>query len=135
MQPRKWVLALAILSGCGSAPEPASVSFPAVFGRDWKLESAKAVPEAGAPDGVRRLGLRTASQAHYKGQHDVIVTLYRMSSESSAFELHQQWRPEEGKLAFHKGDLFIVLESEPMDIHGLTAVAEDFEEALDKARQ
>ena len=130
---KRWapVLTLAILMACSKTPQSRSITLPPAFGQDWKLASTSDVPDGETPADVKRLGMRTAVRGYYKGQSPVTITVFQMTSGSGAFELQQRWRSEEGKLAFHRGDLFILIESPAMDIHGLTSVAEAFEEALD----
>lgn len=134
MTRRAWLLAVGIIFGCGRSTDFAVFSFPSTVGTGWKLGSAARASAEEAPEEARRLGLRGVARAVYKGEEDLTITVYHMTSQAGAFELNQKWRAEPDRLAFQRGEYFIVLESQGMENHALTAVAEEFEEALDKAR-
>ena len=132
MTRRAWLLAVPMALSCrGRSNKDSAVSFPREFGGTWKLTSTAPVPSAEIPEEARRLGLRTATRASYQGTNDLTVNVYQMTSEGGAFEMRQKSRPDEGLLAFHRGDLFVVMESRSMDNHGLVAAAEAFEDVLE----
>src|SRR5688572_27266948 len=112
MTRRAWLLAVPTAFSCGRSSKTAGFSFPSAIGNGWKLTSTEPVSEAEAPEEVRRLGLRTATRAKYEGKGELTVTVYQMTSEGGAFELRQKSRPDEGLLAFHRADLFVVMESQ-----------------------
>ena len=134
MTRRVWLLAAPTALSCGRPGKTSGFSFPSAFGPDWKLTSTEKVPSSDAPAEVRQLGLRAATRAQYQGKDPLKVTVYQMTSEGGAFELRQKHRPDEGFLAFHRGDLFIVIESAAMDNHELVAAAEAFEDSLGKVQ-
>jgi hypothetical protein len=129
-----WVVAVAMIFGCGGSKESEPFLFPAAIGATWKLVSSAPVPDSGVSAQAKKLGLRSATRAHYRGEGDLNVTVYQMTSQPGAFELNQKWPPAEGLLVFHKDALFVVLESPALDHHALTAVAEEFEELLEPPR-
>jgi len=100
----------------GSAiPEP-----PETLAIVWKREGLEHPPLDSAPQAVlasRPLEwLRTSYRSPASA---VLVDVYRMPSESVAFEARQRWRIEPGAVAFHWRHLFIVCSSPAESTQGL----------------
>jgi hypothetical protein len=85
---------------------------------EWKRVSTFAVSSDQAPDVVRQLGLKRATSATYQGPATVTVRVYEMKVSTSAFELIQKWRQQDGP-AVYSGPFFIVADSTPEAAAGL----------------
>ncbi|MCW5980109.1 MAG: hypothetical protein KIT09_18650 [Bryobacteraceae bacterium] len=133
MRRRAWLVSVAVIVSCGGTAQE-EFAYPSTLGDGWKLEGTARLTADETPDEIRRLGLRSAYRGRYAGAGDLTVTVYWMTSEAGAFELAQKWRPEAGRLAYHQGDLFVVLESAGMDHRSLAGVAEQIERSLKESR-
>jgi len=99
------VLAPFLVISCGrTAPLPLPSELPG----GWVKASEEKRSEL--PPLVRQMGGRSGTVARYKGSGEVVVTVYETGGQAAAFELVQKWRPEGGKLYFHKGPRFVLLE-------------------------
>jgi hypothetical protein len=66
-----------------------------------------AVDPGAAPELVRQLGLKRAAAATYAGPSPVSIHIYEMNVPTSAFELIQKWRQQDGR-AIYSGAYFVV---------------------------
>ncbi|HBY60693.1 MAG TPA: hypothetical protein DEH78_12780 [Solibacterales bacterium] len=112
MPDRRRYFAFALLLAACGAPEK-GIDLPAhLAGREggppgpWTRVSLTPVPSAAIPETARQLGLAEAVEAAYSGE--IKVTVYRMRSETAAFELLQKWRRQENTLPFQRGALLLV---------------------------
>ena len=62
---------------------------------------------ATAPELVRQLGLKRAAAADIRGTGPVSIRIYEMNVPTSAFELIQKWRQQDGR-AVYSGPYFVV---------------------------
>ena len=94
------------LAGCRRAA-PLEHRIPSQVDGGWKRSHIERLPKNRLPghvaDGVR---------ARYTGSSNMAVDVYRMHSQSSAFEAVQRWRSTPGKSATWKNDLFVVFNYE-----------------------
>jgi hypothetical protein len=80
---------------------------PVQVQRTWVLRETKIQPNEDAPALIRGLGLKHWMSATYRANGEIQITVYEMTTETSAFELMQKWRNSEGP-AFNKGKYFVV---------------------------
>lgn len=107
--------------------------------REWKMperlgEFTRASVDHGgndtAPADIKERGLVHAMRVNYTGTAPVKVNLYEMRTSSSAFELLQKFRPQPGKVAFHRDELFVVAESSELPQAELVAFTQALQKAL-----
>ncbi len=123
-----FLLLLAFL-GCGGSREPFTPA-PQLFG-GWRLDSAEQVPLSRIPAQVSSRGVKAAFRAVYKNDSETAaVELFEMQTAPSAFELVQQWRPEDGKLAGHYDRWFFTVECPGAPNTVLSALADAVEDSL-----
>jgi hypothetical protein len=98
--------ASAALAGCRRAA-PLEHRIPSQVDGGWTRSHIERLPKNRLPghvaDGVR---------ARYSGSSNMSVDVYRMHSQSSAFEAVQRWRSTPGKSVTWKNDLFVVFNYE-----------------------
>jgi hypothetical protein len=114
MQTRRelWLtVAAAILGGCQRPQAGKEPPLPNNVGQDWQLQSEEGILTAQLPHQIRTMGVQNAWRGVYAGPGNFMVDYYMMGTPSNAFEAMQNWRPEEGKMAFHHERGFIVVES------------------------
>jgi hypothetical protein len=93
------------LAGCGKATKSLAQVVPEEVDGVWQRNDLNPVREI--PEVVSQLGFEEGVETTYKGSGIVHVRAFRMRSETSAFELTQKWRPDEG-IAAYKGVFFFV---------------------------
>jgi len=121
---------IALLAGCSSSPSKTADSLPEQLAGGLARQQVSEIPAGEVPEIVRNLGYRAGQRTLYTGPREVAVTLYEMSNTSGAFELAQKWKPEPGRLYFHQGTYFVVLESAAAEQKELNAMAGELEKAL-----
>ncbi len=124
MLSRTGLVALCVLvaaaSACsrpqdGAIPEP-----PETLAIAWKREGLERPPLESAPQAIRDSRPAEWLRASYRSPASVVlVDVYRMPSQSVAFEARQRWRNEPGSVAFHWRNLFIVCSSSTESTQGL----------------
>jgi hypothetical protein len=98
---------IALLSSCSSAPT-SSVAIALPEKADaWTLASTAQMDYSAVPTVVEKLGFSRGILATYTGPATVTVRVFEMKVATSAFELIQQWRQQDG-LAVYTGPYFIV---------------------------
>jgi hypothetical protein len=97
---------LLILCACSTPSKPLEEVLPASVD-GWTRTETSALETGSAPDMVKRLGLKRAIAATYTGPATVTLHVYEMNVATSAFELIQQWRQQDG-LAVYNGAYFVV---------------------------
>ncbi len=127
MKRRKAVLLSLFAVGCSKRQE-SEARLPESLPGGWRLQGNS--PETEIPPFVSTIGYESATRYRYQGPGELIVSVYTTKTSSSAFELVQKWRPEPGKLAFHKGPRFVVISWAGSDNTTLNAVAKPLEDAL-----
>ena len=132
MTRRTLIPILILLAGCGKRQRPGEISLPAAVDGGWTLQSTGKLPNESAPEAARQLGVMETMEGHYTGPSNIRVIVYRMPTETVAFELIQKWRPEPGTLLFHTGPYLVViaLEEGEGDRKQLDTFAKGFERAL-----
>lgn len=113
---------LLIICAISCAPKPASweETLPGHAGA-WKRETVAVLPDSEAPEIVRRLGLKRAARVTYSGAVTVPVKVFEMNVPTSAFELIQKWRQQDG-LAVYGGPYFVIADkTAPPEVSGLLA--------------
>ena len=115
----RWVFLLitAFFLACSGPSRNLDETLPTTV-NEWKRISTFAVSSDQAPDIVRQLGLKRAISATYQGPATVTVRVYEMKASTSAFELIQKWRQQDGP-AVYSGPFFIVADSTPGAAAGL----------------
>jgi hypothetical protein len=94
---------------------------PVQVQRTWVLRETKTQPNEDAPALIRGLGLKHWMSGTYRANGEIQITVYEMTTETSAFELMQKWRSSEGP-AFNKGKYFVV--ASPGNLEFLAALQE-----------
>ena len=121
--------AVAGLLACGGPEEPFAP--PPELDGGWRLESFESVPAQSVPAGVASRNVESALRAVYRrGTETAAVELFRMQAASSAFELVQQWRPVESKVAAYRGRWFFTVECPGAGNEALSALAGALEQSL-----
>jgi hypothetical protein len=90
------------LAGCRRAA-PLEHRIPLELDGGWKRAHVERLPKNRLPGHVA-----DAVRARYTGSSNMGVDVYRMHSQSSAFEAVQRWRSTPGKSATWRNDLFVV---------------------------
>ena len=105
---RRYVLFWAILTACTNKETLEQVLPQRV--EDWTRGPVSAVSQY--PPALAQSGVEEAAEAVFTGPSSIRVRVFRMRSETNAFEALQQWRHTEG-LAVYKGPYFLVAEMGP----------------------
>jgi hypothetical protein len=115
----RWVFLLitVLFAACSGPSRSLEGALPATV-NEWKLTGVTPISAVDAPALVRQLGLKQAATATYQGPGTVRVRVYEMNVATSAFELIQKWRQQDGP-AVYSGPFFIVAESAPEIAAGL----------------
>jgi hypothetical protein len=99
-------LVCVLLVACSTPSKPLDQVLPQNLD-GWTRAQVSALDPAAAPDVIRQLGLKSSVSATYNGPASVPVRVYEMNVATSAFELIQKWRQQDG-LAVYKNAYFIV---------------------------
>jgi hypothetical protein len=104
----RWLLLLSAISflACSGPSQPLEEILPVEI-NGWTRTHASSISPEKAPDVVRQLGLKRAVATIYTGEAAVPVRVYEMNVPTSAFELIQKWRQQDG-LAVYTGPYFLV---------------------------
>jgi hypothetical protein len=115
----RWAFLLisACLLACSGPSRSLEESIPSTV-KEWKRTAVSPLNESEAPPIVRQLGLKRAISATYQGPATVNVRVYEMKVPTSAFELIQKWRQQDGP-AVYTGPYFLVADSNPETAAGL----------------
>lgn len=126
----RWLLAaLLFFAACGSAVK--DWKLPAELEGGWKLSVVPPSPETYAL--VQRLTPKRSQMAGYEsatGAGLVRIAGFELANNSTAFEQVQKWRAEPGRVVFHHGPWFVVVEADSMDAAGLSKVANAVEKTM-----
>ena len=114
-----------LLMSCGGA-KPAGPLFPEIVGI-WKLQQSSDLAPGQVPEQIRRLGLRRAGAAEYRGAGNIKTEVYEMTSSAAALEAEQTWKPAANTVAFHRENYFTVIHWENVDRAALTAFVGEME--------
>ncbi len=129
MSKQLFWLALLALAGCGGSQE--AFAPPPQLAGEWRLESVEQLAPEGIPQPVASQRVEAAFRAVYRrGTETAAIELFRMQAAPSAFELVQQWRPVEGKLAGYRDRWFFTVESPDAGNETLSALADALEQSL-----
>lgn len=104
----RWLLpvvASVFLAGCSTASKPLDEVLPTNV-NGWARSSVSPMEAASAPELIRQLGLKRAASATYSGPASITVRVFEMNVPTSAFELIQKWRQQDG-LAVYTGPYFL----------------------------
>ena len=107
---RRLFVILVLLAGCTRSTNQLKDALPVEVQRAWTLKQTTNLDPGQAPEVVRSLGLKRSLEARYEGNGSILVRVYEMNVETSAFELIQKWRQSDG-LAVYKGAYFLVATS------------------------
>ncbi|MGJ5818464.1 hypothetical protein [Paludibaculum fermentans] len=110
-----WLCAAALLLGaCASLPHKPLIPVPPLaLGADWKRTGVETPAVAGVPASLQALKpVQWVRTSYRQLDRMVLVQVFGMSTEASAFEARQKWRNEGNSTVFHKGNLFVVCSSE-----------------------
>jgi hypothetical protein len=95
---------------CSTPSRPLEEVLPANLD-GWTRAQMAPLDVTAAPELIRQQGLKRALSATYTGPATVRVSVYEMNVATSAFELIQKWRQQDG-LAVYKGSYFLVASPE-----------------------
>lgn len=104
---------------------------PMVLG-DFRRVNIENIPAEEVPEEYKRMGLKRARRALYKGTGMMTATVYEMGGQAVAFEMVQKWRPQPKSMVFHEGPFFVLLTAEQDDRAGMNAMAQLIEQVLRK---
>lgn len=110
----RWLaLGIAVVASvaCSTPSKPLQDVLPASID-GWSRTEIAPLEAASAPALITQLGLKAAVSATYTGPATVGVRVYEMNVATSAFELIQKWRQQDG-LAVYSGPYFIVANPGP----------------------
>jgi hypothetical protein len=103
------LIAAVWLVACTTPPRPLEDSTPVSID-GWTRTDVAQLPASEVPETIRQIGPEQSISATYKKESSASVKIFRMKTQTSAFELIQKWRQTEG-LAAYSGAYFIVAES------------------------
>jgi hypothetical protein len=103
-------LVSAVFVACSTPSKPLSEMLPASID-GWTRTEASPLNESSVPALVKQQGLKRAVAASYSGPAEVTVRVYEMNVSTSAFELIQKWKQQDG-FAVYSGPYFIVAGAE-----------------------
>ena len=98
---------IALLCSCSSAPSRSVADALPKQADGWTLASTAQLELSAVPPVVAQLGLSRGILATYTGPATLSVRVFEMKVATSAFELIQKWRQQDG-LAVYTGPYFIV---------------------------
>lgn len=119
---RGWLAAFFWLAAaaCSRSQKPEIPEPPETLAVVWKREGLERPALDAAPQAVRAWRPVEWLRASYRSYASVVlVDVYRMSSESVAFEARQKWRNEPGSAALQWRNLLIVCSSPVESTQGL----------------
>lgn len=126
----RWLLAaLFFFAACGSAVK--DWKLPAELDGGWKLSVVP--PSKETYELVQRLAPKRSQMAGYESTGSaglVRIAGFELANSSAAFEQVQKWRAEPGRVVFHHGPWFVVVEADAMDTAGLSRVANAVEKTM-----
>lgn len=76
----------------------------------WRRAAVENIPNEQLPSDIKSMGLKRGRRAFYQAGSRVQVIVYEMNAQAVAFELQQKWRNEPGRVAYHQGPYFVILE-------------------------
>jgi hypothetical protein len=126
---RNLLTLLTVTAACTRASKSLAEMLPAQVQRAWILKRTEALPAEESPALIRSMGLHQAIRAVYEGNGTITVRLFEMNVETSAFELIQKWRQQDG-LAMYKGPYFFVVEGKVADQATLASFVQTFQQEL-----
>jgi hypothetical protein len=126
---RRIIVLLTLFAGCRRPSKSLKEILPGQVQRAWILKRTEALAAEESPAVVRSLGLRQAIRAIYEGNGSITVRLFEMNAETSAFELIQKWRQQDG-LAMYKGRYFFVAAPKGPDQATLASFLQAFQQQL-----
>ena len=94
--------------------DPLKEILPIQVQRAWKLENTRIIPSTEVADAIRKVGLKRALVASYRGNGNIRVRVFDMGNDAGSLELLQRWRPSDGP-AFYKGRYFVLGEADDVD--------------------
>ena len=128
-QRRRIIALFTLLASCARPSKSLKEILPGQVQRAWILKRTEALPAEESPAVVRALGLRQAIRGVYEGNGTITVRLFEMNAETSAFELIQKWRQQDG-LAMYKGPYFFAAEAKGPDQATLSSFLQAFQQQL-----
>ena len=94
--------------------DPLKEVLPIQVQRAWKLENTRIIPSTEVADAIRKVGLKRALVASYRGNGNIRVRVFDMGNDAGSLEILQRWRPSDGP-AFYKGRYFVLGEADDVD--------------------
>ncbi|MGC4053944.1 MAG: hypothetical protein QM757_33070 [Paludibaculum sp.] len=110
-----WLgLAALVLGACTSLPHKPLIPVPPLqLGNEWKRTGVETPAVEGAPESLKALKpVQWVRTSYRQLDRIVLVQVFGMPTEASAFEARQKWQGEARSTSFHKSNLFIVCSSE-----------------------
>ena len=107
-------------------------------GRDWKLPAeidggwklSVLPPSRETFELVNRLSPKRSQMGGYEGPGKLLVSAFELANGPAAFEQVQKWRAQPGKIVFHHGAWFVVLEADGLDASQLSRLAAQIEKSM-----
>lgn len=131
MMRRRFLLAAAsLLAGCKN-PNLVQEILPMTLG-EWRRLSVENTPPEEYPAELKQRGIKRARRGTFTGKGRIFVSIYEFAGQAVAFEMVQKWKPEAGKMAFHEGPYFVVLEATEADNKAMNQFATLLESSLKK---
>src|SRR5258708_24277030 len=87
--------------------DPLKEILPVQVQRAWTLNETRVIPNDEVADSIRRIGLKRALSADYRGNGRIRVRVFDMGNDASALEVLQKWPPA-GGMAFYKAKYFVL---------------------------
>lgn len=110
-----WLCAAALVLGaCTSLPHKPLIPVPPLqLGGEWKRTGVETPDVSGAPASVQPLKpVQWVRTSYRQLDRMVLVQVFGMPTEASAFEARQKWQGGGRSTSFHKSNLFVVCSSE-----------------------
>lgn len=99
------LLISSVTAGCTRTARPLADVLPMDLAGVWKRSQVTSLSDI--PALISQAGPAESAETTYTGPATVNVQVFRMRSETSAFELMQKWRQSDG-IAGYKGPYFMV---------------------------
>lgn len=115
-----------LMSACQSGGR--EWKLPAEIDGGWKLSALP--PSRETFELVNRLAPKKSQMGGYEGPGKLLVSAFELANGPAAFEQVQKWRAQPGKIVFHHGAWFVVLESDGMDSAALSRIAGLIEKSM-----
>lgn len=125
---RAWLVAAALLTGCGKRSARQNL-LPEAVGQ-WRRTSLDEQPVSGVPRPLTPATVKRVQTAVYEGAGRLEVTLYELANSANALDAVQRWRPAADSIFFYKDEYFAVVHYQRADRQALNAFVRDLSQHL-----